>query len=109
MKVSARFLLPVLLLTLTAACNQTRASSDNPTPQESVPSAQLTQNPTQPKPKNTVRTEALSPTPIRINLKNLPAPFATESASKRLKLCLFRKIRCCAYQEALQLMYLPKI
>jgi glucose/arabinose dehydrogenase len=81
MKVSMRFLLPILLLTLTAACNQTRASSDNPTPQISVTSAQLTQNPTQP--KNIVRTEALSPTPIRINLKNLPAPFATESASKR--------------------------
>lgn len=81
MKVPARFLLPVFLLTLVAGCNQTRASSDNSIPQTSVPSVQLTQNPTQP--KNIVRTEALSPTPIRINLKNLPAPFATESASKR--------------------------
>lgn len=81
MKVPARFLLPVFLLTLIAACNQTRASSDNPIPQTSVHSAKLTQNPTQP--KDIVRTETLSPKPIRINLKNLPAPFATESASKR--------------------------
>ncbi|MGV0103307.1 hypothetical protein NSTCB13_01894 [Nostoc sp. DSM 114160] len=81
MKVPARFLLPVFLMILAAACNQTRANSDNPTPQKSIPSAQLTQSHTQP--KNIVRTEALSPTPIRINLKNLPAPFATESASKR--------------------------
>ncbi|MHC5676859.1 MAG: hypothetical protein ACYTXL_34185, partial [Nostoc sp.] len=58
MKVPARFLLPVFLLTLTAGCNQTRASSDNPTLQTSVPSAQQTQNPTQP--KTLVRTEALS-------------------------------------------------
>ncbi|MBW4684389.1 MAG: sorbosone dehydrogenase family protein [Komarekiella atlantica HA4396-MV6] len=79
MKVSARLLLLVLLLT-TAACNQTRASLDNAT-QVSAPSSQLAQNPTQP--KNSVRTEPLSPKPIRINLKNLPAPFATESVSKR--------------------------
>ncbi|MBD6617438.1 sorbosone dehydrogenase family protein [Komarekiella sp. 'clone 1'] len=80
MKVSARFLLLVLLLTTAAACNQTRASLDNTT-QVSAPSPQLAQNSTQP--KNSVRTEPLSPTPIRINLKNLPAPFATDSVSKR--------------------------
>jgi glucose/arabinose dehydrogenase len=78
MKVSARFLLLVLLLT-TAACNQTRASLDNAT-QTSAPLPQLGQNPAQP--KNNIRTEPLSPTPIRINLKNLPPPFATESVSK---------------------------
>ncbi|MBD2677744.1 MULTISPECIES: sorbosone dehydrogenase family protein [Nostoc] len=81
MKASARFLLPVFLLILVAACNQTRASSDNPPPQTSVSAAELAQNPT--KSKNIIRTEAFSPKPIRINLKNLPAPFATESASKR--------------------------
>ncbi|WP_193197679.1 PQQ-dependent sugar dehydrogenase [Nostoc sp. MG11] len=80
MKVSARLLLLVLLLTTAAACNQTRASLDNAT-QVSAPSPQLAQNPTQP--QNSIRTERLSPTPIRINLKNLPAPFATESVSKR--------------------------
>ncbi len=78
MKVSARFLLLVLSLTI-AACNQTRASLDDAT-QASTPSSQLAQKPTQS--KNTIRTEPLSPSPIRINLKNLPAPFATESASK---------------------------
>jgi glucose/arabinose dehydrogenase len=81
MKVFARFLLPVFLLNFVAGCNQTRALSDNPRTQTPVPSAQPTQNPTQS--KHIIRTEALSPTRIRINLKNLPAPFATESASKR--------------------------
>jgi len=66
---------------LVAGCNQTRASSDNPPPQTSVPAAELAQNPT--KSKNIIRTEAFSPKPIRINIKNLPAPFATESVSKR--------------------------
>ncbi|WP_392535666.1 PQQ-dependent sugar dehydrogenase [Nostoc sp. C117] len=81
MKISARFLLPVFLLTLVAACNQTRASSDNPPPQTSLPSAELAQNLTES--KNLIRTEAFSPKPIRVTLKSLPAPFATESASKR--------------------------
>ncbi|MDZ8110505.1 MAG: sorbosone dehydrogenase family protein [Nostoc sp. DedQUE12a] len=81
MKASARFLLPVFLLILVAGCNQTRASSDNPPPQTSVSAAELAQN--TPQSKNIIRTEAFSPKPIRINLKNLPAPFATESASKR--------------------------
>ncbi|MBC1241084.1 MULTISPECIES: sorbosone dehydrogenase family protein [Nostoc] len=81
MKASGRFLLPVFLLILVAACNQTRASLDNPPPQTSVPAAELAQNPTQS--KNIIRTEVFSPKPIRINLNNLPAPFATESASKR--------------------------
>ncbi|MFN6472065.1 MAG: PQQ-dependent sugar dehydrogenase [Nostoc sp. SerVER01] len=81
MKAPARFLLPVFLLILVAGCNQTRASSDNPPLQTSVPDAELAQNSTQS--KNIIRTEVFSPKPIRINLKNLPAPFATESASKR--------------------------
>ncbi len=81
MKVLARFLLPVFVLSLVAGCNQTRASSDNPPPQTSVPDAEVAQNPTQS--KNIIRTEVFSPKPIRINLKNLPPPFATESASKR--------------------------
>ncbi|MBH8552996.1 sorbosone dehydrogenase family protein [Nostocaceae cyanobacterium CENA357] len=80
MKVTARCLLLVLLSTTAAACNQTRASLDNLSNPTTAP-AQLAQNPTQP--KNIVPTEPLSPKPIRINLKNLPAPFATESASKR--------------------------
>lgn len=70
MKFYGHFLLPVLLLT--TACNLTRASVDT------VP--QLAQNPQQT--QNIIRTQPLSPTPIRINLRNLPAPFATKSASK---------------------------
>ncbi|MBH8574445.1 sorbosone dehydrogenase family protein [Nostocaceae cyanobacterium CENA369] len=79
MKVPARFLL-LLLFTTTAACNQTRASLDSLT-SSATPSAQLAQSTTQS--KNVIPTEELSPQPIRIGLKNLPAPFATESASKQ--------------------------
>ena len=75
MKVSGRFLLLVLLFT-TAGCNQTRASFKD----SATSTTQLTQNLTQP--KNIIPTEPLSPTPIRINLRNLPAPHTTESASK---------------------------
>ncbi|WP_017315859.1 PQQ-dependent sugar dehydrogenase [Mastigocladopsis repens] len=74
-----RCLLLFLLMTTAAACDQTRASLEEPTPESSPASAQLAQNRTQP--KNTIRTEPLSPTPIRINVRNLPQPFATESAS----------------------------
>ncbi|WP_026731950.1 PQQ-dependent sugar dehydrogenase [Fischerella sp. PCC 9605] len=74
-------LLLLFLLTTGVACNQnTRAFLDTSTPETSAPSPQLAQNSTQT--KNIVRTEPLSPTPIRINLKDLPKPFATESASK---------------------------
>ncbi|WP_026099983.1 PQQ-dependent sugar dehydrogenase [Fortiea contorta] len=74
MNISRHFLMWGLLFT-TAACSQTSASWNNP-----ASSPQVAQNSTQQ--KNIIRTEPLSPTPIRINLKNLPAPFATESASK---------------------------
>ncbi|MBR8841155.1 MAG: sorbosone dehydrogenase family protein [Stigonema ocellatum SAG 48.90 = DSM 106950] len=74
MKTSARFLLSFLLLSTAIACDQTRATLEQTTP------PQLAQNPTQP--KNLVRTEPFSPTPIRINLSDLPKPFASESASK---------------------------
>ncbi|ARV61696.1 sorbosone dehydrogenase [Nostocales cyanobacterium HT-58-2] len=75
-----RCLLLFLLLTTAAACNQTQASLEEPIPQSSPASAQLAQNNSQP--KNTVRTPPLSPTPIRINVGDLPQPFATDSASK---------------------------
>ncbi|MBD2436861.1 sorbosone dehydrogenase family protein [Nostoc sp. FACHB-110] len=68
------------LLFLTAACNQTSASSENATTDVAAPSPQLVQNSQQS--KNLIRTETFSPQPIRINLQNLPAPFTTESASK---------------------------
>ncbi|BAY43128.1 L-sorbosone dehydrogenase [Scytonema sp. HK-05] len=75
-----RCLLLFLLLFTAAACDQTRASLEEATPQSSPASGQIAQNSTQP--KNLVRTEPLSPTPIRINVGDLPKPFATESASK---------------------------
>lgn len=74
MKSSGCFLLLFLLFT-TAACRETRASWDHLTSQP-----QLAQKSRQP--QNIIRTEVLSPTPIRISLKNLPAPFATKSAFK---------------------------
>ena len=74
-----RCLLLFLLLSTAAACDQTRASLEEVTPQSS-PASQIAQNSTQP--KNLVPTEPLSPTPIRINVGDLPKPFATESASK---------------------------
>ncbi|MDZ7960959.1 MAG: sorbosone dehydrogenase family protein [Aulosira sp. DedQUE10] len=76
-----RFLPLLLLFTTVTACNQTSASLDNSTPQPSASVVQQAQNSAQS--KKVVRTEPLSPTPIRISLNNLPAPFATESASKR--------------------------
>jgi glucose/arabinose dehydrogenase len=73
MKFFGRLGLLVLLLTSLAACNRTRADEEPLT-------AQLAENSSQP--KNIIRTEPLLPTPIRITLKDLPKPFATNSASK---------------------------
>jgi glucose/arabinose dehydrogenase len=69
MKSSGRLLVLLLLLTTGVACSQTRADEDSPTAQSIAT-------------KKTIRTEPKKPTPIRINLKNLPPPFATQSASK---------------------------
>lgn len=76
----------LLLLTTAAACNSTRASLNEDTPDLSARSPQnsttpqIAANPKQP--KNVVRTEPLSPAPIRITVADLPKPFASESASK---------------------------
>lgn len=75
-----RCLLLFLLLSTAAACDQTSASLEEATPQSFPASGQIVQNSTQP--KNLVPTQPLSPTPIRINVGDLPKPFATESASK---------------------------
>ncbi|MDZ8053630.1 MAG: PQQ-dependent sugar dehydrogenase [Aulosira sp. ZfuVER01] len=83
MKLPERLLPLLLLITTLTACNQTRASLDNVTAQPSASSVDLAENSTQQ--NNIIRTEPLSPTQIRINLSNLPAPFATESASKSPK------------------------
>ncbi|MCC5635680.1 sorbosone dehydrogenase family protein [Nostoc sp. CHAB 5844] len=80
MKFSGRCLWMALLF-VTAGCDQTRSFSDNAIKQESTPAPLLAQNSTQS--KNLIRTEPLSPQPVRISLQKLPAPFATKSASKR--------------------------
>ncbi|GBE92823.1 PQQ-dependent sugar dehydrogenase [Nostoc cycadae] len=80
MKFSGHFLWLALLL-ITAGCNQIRDFSDNAITQDSTPAPLLVENSTQS--QNIIPTEPLSPQPIRINLQKLPAPFATESASKR--------------------------
>ncbi|MBD2774664.1 PQQ-dependent sugar dehydrogenase [Iningainema tapete] len=73
MKLFARLLIFFSLLTV-AACTQTRAYEEES--QRQLVAQKSTQ------PKNIIRTETLSPTPIRISLNNLPKPFATQSASK---------------------------
>lgn len=69
----------LLLLTTATACDSTRASRNEVTPQ---PAARSPQDPTTLQPKNEVRTELLSAAPIRITVADLPEPFASESASK---------------------------
>ncbi|MBW4641327.1 MAG: sorbosone dehydrogenase family protein [Gloeocapsa sp. UFS-A4-WI-NPMV-4B04] len=73
-------ILLLLLLTTIAACNSTRASLEQPTQELSARSPQ-TSTASSP-PKNLVRTQPLSPAPIRITVADLPKPFASESASK---------------------------
>jgi glucose/arabinose dehydrogenase len=55
------------------ACNRTNATLENPA---------SSQQPPKPAAKNIIRTEAITPKPIRIDINSLPAPFATDSASK---------------------------
>ncbi len=76
-------ILPLLLLgwltTTAMGCNQTPASLDTQTPTaspSSAPGAKTSNT------KNIIPTASFSPTPIQINLNNLPEPFATKSASK---------------------------
>lgn len=72
---SLRFLPLVLLLNVVFACNPTRASLEPP-----QPASKQAQNPVQP--QNIIRTEPLTPTPIRININELPPPYASSSTSK---------------------------
>ncbi|HBB33935.1 MAG TPA: sorbosone dehydrogenase [Cyanobacteria bacterium UBA8803] len=88
-----RFLMSVLLLTATTACS---TSTKEPTSKATAPTANQTpegsptvtpsspsSQPTAAVPKkNLVPTEALTSQPIKITLADLPAPFATNSASK---------------------------
>ncbi len=94
-----RFLMMLLLMTTAAACSSPSTSNQEPAApvaqqSPSSESTQVTEQPTdtpaQPKQqpanstrtKNVVRTEALTPQPIKIALSTLPQPFSTNSASK---------------------------
>ena len=79
MRYFSLLLLP-LLVTLSACDSASRgqtAPSQSSSPQQSAPRlAQIT------KPNQVVKTEELSPQPIRVDLNQLPPPYASESASK---------------------------
>ncbi|MBD0363394.1 MAG: sorbosone dehydrogenase family protein [Coleofasciculus sp. C3-bin4] len=84
-----RLLMLLLLLATAAACGSTRVSIEEPTSPEAqqAPSGESASQPKQKQSaalatKNVVRTETLTPQPIKIALGNLPQPFATNSASK---------------------------
>jgi glucose/arabinose dehydrogenase len=89
-----RFLILLLLLTTGAACSspstsnqETAATEVEQSPQTAEQSAASTQSKQQqtaalPTTKNVVRTNTLTPQPIKITLDSLPKPFATNSASK---------------------------
>lgn len=79
MKFSNHLLL-LLALFILSACNQTPTALDNSIPPTSSSEVKLAESSTQV--KNVIPTETLSPQPIRISLQSLPAPFATDSASK---------------------------
>lgn len=70
----------LLLLLSVSACDSTRASLDEPKPNEMSEGKAIAASKGQP--KNLISTTALSPSPIRIQPANLPAPFASNSASK---------------------------
>jgi len=81
------FLLLLPLLTMASACNQGNATLEQtPQPETSARSASASDTPelaaSSGATKDVVRTEPLSPKPIRITLADLPKPFATQSASK---------------------------
>jgi glucose/arabinose dehydrogenase len=75
----SHFLLPILVAVV-CACDRSHAELDQQTPKLQASSSQVVA--TRSQPLNTIRTQPLSPTPIRIALDRLPKPFATESASK---------------------------
>ena len=66
----------LLLLSLTAACSSDLAQTS--TQAEPTPSSQQSAA----VPSNLIRTEPLTPEPIRINLDDLRQPYATQSASQ---------------------------
>ncbi|HLO84732.1 MAG TPA: sorbosone dehydrogenase family protein, partial [Nostocaceae cyanobacterium] len=75
MTLSERFWLPVLLIVL-VGCSRTEGAGNTLSAQEIAQNSAPSQN------QNIIPTTPLTPQPIRINLKNLPSPFTTDSASK---------------------------
>ena len=69
-----RLLLLLLLIPTTTACNYTDAKE--PAPNTSTP---IAASPNQS--KKVIKTQTLSPAPIRLNVASLPKPFASDSAS----------------------------
>ncbi|MEC4811741.1 MAG: sorbosone dehydrogenase family protein [Scytonema sp. PMC 1069.18] len=76
------YLLPFLMAICSTACDQMNASLEAQPAQSSLPSNSIAQNSTQTKTQNLVPTETLKNEAIRINIRDLPKPFTTESASK---------------------------
>jgi glucose/arabinose dehydrogenase len=77
-----RLLLLLLLMTTTAACSSTSASFENKETQPpDVTTSPKQQSANSALTKNVLRTQTLTPQPIKISLGNLPQPFATNSAS----------------------------
>lgn len=77
------FLALILLLTTIVGCNSTIAFSDNQKTESTETTAQdQQQEAATVATKNVVPTERLTPQISRISLRNLPAPYATNSASK---------------------------
>lgn len=68
-RLATRFSLPILLLALVVACSH-RANLNRETTVLAAPNPSI------------IPTEPLSPKPIRLSLADLPAPYATNSASK---------------------------
>lgn len=80
----SRLLILALLLTTSSACGQpqnTLAQRASPSPEPLV-SQQSSVAPKQSQLKNVVRTEPLTPKPIRITVNDLPQPYASDSASQ---------------------------
>ncbi|MBA2748383.1 MAG: sorbosone dehydrogenase family protein [Tatlockia sp.] len=71
-----RLLVLLLLIPTTAACNSTGATLKEPALNTSTP---IAASPNQS--KKVIKTQTLSPTPIRLNVASLPKPFASDSAS----------------------------
>lgn len=73
----------LLLLLSVAACSQENASNSTAAPSpEPSPTATTAQTQPETETPNRITTQTLNPEAIRVQVENLPEPYATESASK---------------------------